>query len=123
MTTEPVSPGESLIIEAQHLEQLLQALAHRGYEVIGPTVREGAIVYQQLTSIKELPEGWTDEQQGGKYRLKRRTDNALFGYVVGPHSWKKFLHLADSAAYGRPRGNQRDSAYCTRSQPRPSTRS
>jgi sulfhydrogenase subunit beta (sulfur reductase) len=34
---------------------------------------------------------WTDEQDGGKYRLKKRNDVALFGYVVGPHSWKKFL--------------------------------
>ena len=92
MSTEPVSVGQSFIIKSQHLEQLLQALAHRSYEVIGPTVCEGAIVYQQLTSIKDLPEGWTDEQQGGKYRLARRSDNALFGYAVGPHSWKKFLH-------------------------------
>jgi hypothetical protein len=40
----------------------------------------------------DLPVGWTDEQGGGKYRLKRRSDDALFGYNVGPHSWKKFLH-------------------------------
>ncbi|HXZ03338.1 MAG TPA: 4Fe-4S dicluster domain-containing protein, partial [Ktedonobacteraceae bacterium] len=32
-----------------------------------------------------------DEQDGGTYRLKKRSDKALFGYVVGPHSWKKFL--------------------------------
>ena len=36
--------------------------------------------------------GWTDEQDGGHYRLARRDDEALFGYAVGPHSWKKFLH-------------------------------
>jgi sulfhydrogenase subunit beta (sulfur reductase) len=24
-------------------------------------------------------------------RLRRRSDNALFGYAVGPYSWKKFL--------------------------------
>jgi sulfhydrogenase subunit beta (sulfur reductase) len=33
--------------------------------------------------------GWTDEQNGRTYRLKKREDEALFGYVVGPHSWKK----------------------------------
>jgi formate hydrogenlyase subunit 6/NADH:ubiquinone oxidoreductase subunit I len=26
------------------------------------------------------------------YRLERRTDSALFGYNVGPHSWKKYLY-------------------------------
>jgi sulfhydrogenase subunit beta (sulfur reductase) len=66
-------------------------LASRGYDVVGPTVREGAIVYDHLTSTEDLPSGWTDEQTGGSYRLKRREDHALFGYVVGPHSWKKFL--------------------------------
>ena len=45
-----------------------------------------------LTSVDDLPVGYTDEQDGGSYRLKRRRDAALFGYNVGPHSWKKFLH-------------------------------
>ena len=44
------------------------------------------------TTVDDLPRGWTDEQDGGHYRLKRRDDDALFGYAVGPHSWKKFLH-------------------------------
>jgi sulfhydrogenase subunit beta (sulfur reductase) len=83
---------DKMVLEQRHLEQLLQALAGRGYEVIGPTVREGAIVYDRLSSIQDLPAGWTDEQEGGKYRLKRRQDIALFGYAVGPHSWKRFLH-------------------------------
>jgi ferredoxin len=79
------------VIERRHLDALLQALVHRGYQVVGPTIREGAIVYDQLASVNELPVGWTEEQEGGAYRLKRRGDAALFGYAVGPHSWKKFL--------------------------------
>jgi ferredoxin len=39
-----------------------------------------------------LPAGWTDVQDGGTYRVQRRADEALFGYAVGPHSWKNFLH-------------------------------
>ena len=89
---EPLQVGNSVVIEKEHLEQLLQALVNRDYQVVGPTVHEGAIVYERLTSIQDLPSGWTDEQAGGRYRLKRREDGALFGYVVGPHSWKKFLY-------------------------------
>ena len=92
MSAEPMRVGQSFIVESQHLEQLLEALTHRGYEVIGPTICEGAIVYQALTSIKDLPAGWTDQQQGGRYRLRQRSDGALFGYVVGPQSWKKYLY-------------------------------
>ena len=73
------------------LSRLFDSLKTRGYCIVGPTVRDGAIVYDELRSADELPAGWTDEQDGGKYRLKQRNDAALFGYAVGPHSWKKYL--------------------------------
>jgi formate hydrogenlyase subunit 6/NADH:ubiquinone oxidoreductase subunit I len=82
---------DKAVVEREHFQFLLDALSKRGYRVVGPTVRDGAIVYDELTSVADLPVGWTDEQDGGTYRLKKRTDGALFGYVVGPHSWKKFL--------------------------------
>lgn len=69
------------------------SLHNLGYQVVGPTVRESAIVYDTLTRVEDLPIGYTDEQDGGFYRLRKRADQALFGYAVGPHSWKKFLHL------------------------------
>jgi ferredoxin len=53
-------------------------------------VRDGAIVYDEIASSADLPAGWTDEQDGGHYRLRRRGDEALFGYAVGPHSWKRY---------------------------------
>ncbi len=74
------------------LQALLDALRARGCRVIGPKVRDGAIVYDDIESVDELPRGWTDEQDGGRYRLERRGDDALFGYAVGQHSWKAFLH-------------------------------
>ncbi len=83
--------ADALIAKAQ-LGELIDALQRRGYRVVGPTVRDGAIVYDELVDLGDLPEGWTDEQDGGSYRLHRRDDDALFGYVVGPHSWKKYLH-------------------------------
>ena len=79
------------VIEPEALEALIGALSARGYRVLGPTVREGAIVYDDLRSAAELPLGWTDEQKPGSYRLARREDEARFGYAVGPHSWKQFL--------------------------------
>jgi len=80
-----------LVIQAADLDRLLEALTQRGYELIGPTVKEGAIVYDRIASSADLPAGWTDEQEAGSYRLRPRADRALFGYAVGPHSWKKFL--------------------------------
>lgn len=73
------------------LQSLLDVLRGEGYEVVGPRVDQGAIVYDQIASVEELPRGWTDEQAPGRYRLMQRDDDELFGYVVGPHSWKKYL--------------------------------
>lgn len=79
------------VFEHENFAQLLTALQERGYQVVGPTVREHAIVYDTLTSVTDLPIGYTDEQDGGTYRLKKRDDEALFGYTVGPQAWKRFL--------------------------------
>jgi ferredoxin len=79
------------VIEPDVLDGLVRALRDRGFRVLGPTVRDGAIVYDDLESAGELPIGWTDDQAPGRYRLERRDDEARFGYAVGPHSWKQFL--------------------------------
>jgi ferredoxin len=79
------------VVAVDALDDLLTALRRRGYRVLGPTVRDGAIVYDDLELADELPAGWTDRQDGGTYRLERREDDARFGYAVGPHSWKRFL--------------------------------
>jgi ferredoxin len=80
------------VLERAHFPALLDALRSAGYRIVGPRVRDGAIVYDEIARVEDLPEGWTDEQEAGRYRLVRRADRALFGYVVGPHSWKKYLH-------------------------------
>lgn len=82
------------VVAPEALDDLLAALRRRGFRVLGPTVRDGAIVYDDLERAAELPVGWTDRQEAGTYRLERRQDEARFGYAVGPHSWKQFLFPA-----------------------------
>ena len=74
------------------LAELFDALQRRGFTLVGPTVRDEAIVYDELKTPDDLPVGWRDEQDGGRYRLHRRDDYARFGYAVGPQSWKRFLY-------------------------------
>ncbi|MEP5506230.1 MAG: 4Fe-4S dicluster domain-containing protein [Luteolibacter sp.] len=88
----PPNPSRaSATLERADFSRLFEVLRGRGYQVVGPTVRDGAIVYDSLNGPEQLPVGWGDEQESGTYRLKKRDDDALFGYVVGPHSWKKYL--------------------------------
>ncbi len=85
-------PGATAVLTQDGLQALIATLALRGYQVLGPVLRDGAIVYDTLAGVADLPIGWTDQQEAGRYRLERRADQALFGYAVGPHAWKRFLH-------------------------------
>jgi sulfhydrogenase subunit beta (sulfur reductase) len=80
-----------IIIQRKDFDVLVSALQERDYVIVGPAVRDGAIVIDEIQSASDFPVGWTDEQEKSRYRLKRRADTSLFGYTVGPQSWKKFL--------------------------------
>src|SRR5579871_1794951 len=90
-------------IRREHFGDLFESLGASGYTVVGPTVREGAIVYDDLASPEALPVGWTEVQEAGRYRLERRKDQALFGYSLGPHSWKKYFHAPRIRLFGAQR--------------------
>ena len=78
-------------IDTSAVQSLIQLLRQRNYTVIGPTRQDGSIIYDEVTSVDDFPTGWTDEQRPGFYRLRERNDDAVFGFTVGPQSWKKFL--------------------------------
>ncbi len=86
--------GAAVIIAKPDLGRIIDRLRQEGYTVVGPTLAQGAIIFDELSSVRDLPIGWTDEQEAGQYRLLRRDDDAYFGYAVGPHSWKKYLFPA-----------------------------
>ncbi len=75
----------------ENLQSLLDELMSDGFQVVGPTIDQDAIVYDEIDSVDQLPQGWTDSQEPGRYRLQRRDDDAYFGHVVGPHSWKRYF--------------------------------
>jgi len=85
------TPSSHQFLPRDGLQSLINELSGDGFSVIGPTIDQGAIVYAEIESVDDLPRGWTDRQQPGEYRLERRDDDAYFGYVVGPHSWKRYL--------------------------------
>jgi ferredoxin len=98
---------EPAVLPRDGLDRLVEVLRGLGYRVVGPTVRDNAIVLAELDSPARLPSGWGVETGPGTYRLRRRADAAVFGHSAGPQSWKQFLHppreklwSADRADYG-----------------------
>lgn len=89
---EAIQPGSVQLMDAAALGQLFMSLRDTGFSVIGPTVRDGAIVLGELQNAGDLPFGWGVRLEPGGCRLRRRGDNAAFGHSAGPGSWKQFLH-------------------------------
>lgn len=83
--------GMQTILRTQDFPLLLAAIEEQGYQLVGPALRDGAVVMQELSACDELPRGLTDEQAPGRYRLSDG-GTKLFDYGPGPSSFKRFLH-------------------------------
>jgi sulfhydrogenase subunit beta (sulfur reductase) len=74
------------------LESLILTLDRAGYRVVGPVVRDGVIVYDDIASVDDLPSGVTVDQEPGRWRLHQSDDHSeLFSWTPAADSWKKFL--------------------------------
>lgn len=87
-----MATSDSVVLGGAGLRGLVDELRARGYRVVGPTLRDNAIVLAELDSADDLPHGWGVDVGPGTYRLRRRDDAAAFGHSAGPQSWKQFLH-------------------------------
>ncbi|WJV44726.1 4Fe-4S dicluster domain-containing protein [Streptomyces flavofungini] len=92
------------VIDRAGLAALVAALVADGRTVVGPTVRDGAIVLDVLESADALPFGWGVELDAGRYRLVPREDGAAFAHSAGPQSWKAFLHPQRERVWSARRG-------------------
>ncbi len=81
----------SLIIDISGLDELIQLLRAEGRTVLGPRVSNGVIAHHEIERAAELPTGWTEEQEGGTYRLVPTGDERVFAFSSPSESWRKFL--------------------------------
>jgi ferredoxin len=91
--------ADATVLDVEGLVTLLEVLARRGYRVLGPRVRDGAIVHGELSSVADLPRGWHDAQSPGSYRIEHTDDEAFFAWAVGPSSPKREVFPARSVAW------------------------
>ena len=97
--------GATISIAKSSLQAIFDNLKAAGFTLIGPKRGDSAIELAEITQTSDLPMGWTEIQAGGSYRLKRRDDQAYFGYGVGPHAWKRYLYPPTLKLYAIERDN------------------
>ncbi len=76
------------------LQILIDLLADQGYRVIGPTVRDGAIQYLDIEDAAQLPQGISEQQAPGHYRLNHNESTRCFAWANGPQALKPYLFEA-----------------------------
>lgn len=78
------------VLPKADFQRLLDALGAKGYRVVGPVLRDGSVVWETVERTPDLPIGWRDQQEPGRYRLEQSGDDRIFGVVHGPQSLKPF---------------------------------
>jgi NAD(P)H-flavin reductase/Fe-S-cluster-containing hydrogenase component 2 len=89
--------GRSIVIsEGGHflpradLDRLVDVLRDDGRALIGPHVRDGALMLDEIESAADLPVGVGLANEPGSARLVQRDDTRVFDQPPGPSSWKRW---------------------------------
>src|SRR4030065_1254982 len=81
-------PNHARFLPLSRLHTLVAQLMQLGYQCLGPTVENGAIVMRELDAPDGLPRGLQAEQAPGRYRLTRDPHNRYFAWANGPQAIK-----------------------------------
>lgn len=74
--------------KTEKLQELLNILQDGGYACIGPMVKDGAIIYDEISSVEQLPRGINDAQKPGSYSLSTKNGSKYFDWANGPQATK-----------------------------------
>lgn len=93
------------------LQSLLDGLQAAGYRCIGPTVRDGAIVFAELSSVSELPQGYSEAQAPGEYRLHQTGSPRYFAWANGPQALKPLVFAPQEIQWTCERNEQGEMSF------------
>ncbi len=99
--------GSTVALPKSAFNNLLAALRAVGYQTIGPSVRDSAVVYAPISGLEDLPRGYVSVQSPGEYRLEHRGHPRYFDFTPGADTWKRFLFPPRSTLFRLMRENGR----------------
>jgi NAD(P)H-flavin reductase/formate hydrogenlyase subunit 6/NADH:ubiquinone oxidoreductase subunit I len=90
--TRPNPDTATAFLARGDLGALLDALRDDGRQVIGPTVVDGTIMLDRIEGVEDLPIGWHDEHEPGRYRLRQTGSDRVFAHNLGPSGPKRWTY-------------------------------
>ena len=85
---------QTQFLPREDLQSLIDVLIAAGYRVLGPQVRDGAIIYDEFSDVSFLPVGVHGQQLPGQYHLNRSNSQRSFAWANGPQALKPLLFTA-----------------------------
>ena len=83
--------NDTLFLARDSLQSLIDVLHTSGYHCVGPQHKNGAIVYDKLSNISQLPHGITDQQSPGHYQIQPNKTDRNFSWANGPQAIKPYV--------------------------------
>ncbi len=81
----------SFFLNRKKFQNLIISLQSDGYKLIGPKLKDDAIVYDEVHTTADFPLDIQDEQAPGRYKLKKTGNGRWFSWANGPQNLKPFL--------------------------------
>lgn len=103
MSAQNTAKSPGLVLTQDGLQGLIDVLKNAGHTVIGPRVVGSAVVVDEIQRVSDLPGGWTDEQAGGHYRLRRSATAEMFGFATTAQGWKRHLYPPEERLWAAQR--------------------
>ncbi len=85
-----MSEAGAYFLPRDSFDLLIQALRTDEREVIGPQLRDGALMLGEIRSGADLPAGVGVRNEPGRATIVERDDQRLFDAPPGPSSWKRW---------------------------------
>jgi len=99
--------GSTIVIEKVALNAILSRLREKGYETIGPRVKNDTLIYAPIEGVDDLPRGYISEQEAAYFRLTYTGHSRYFDAIPGAQSWKQFLFPPRTEIFALRKANNR----------------
>ena len=98
--------GKTVVLDRAGLDRLVEVLIAEGYRVIGPTVRDDAIVLAELDSARSCPPGGESRPAPAATGCTGGTTGPCSRIPRARRSWKQFLHPPRRQLWSAGRGRR-----------------
>ncbi len=99
--------GSTIVITKVAFNAVLSRLREKGYETIGPRIKNDTLIYAPIEGVDDLPRGYITEQEAAHFRLTYTGHSRYFDAIPGAQSWKQFLFPPKSEIFALRKVNNR----------------